>query len=564
MAVVVQEMVSGEKSGIVFGKSPTSDSEAVIEAVHGLNQGLVDGTIEPDRWILNRKTADIISHQPVPREKAMRPLREGVRIETLPPELSAKPPLDNDEVSHVFSLARKTESLFGAPQDVEWTYRNQILHTLQSRPITAASTSEEDRRPWYLNLHRSFDNLKSLWTVIENEHIPAMEQEAAHMVGEDLSGITDEELAEIIEERTRVHDHWHDIYWRDCIPFAHGMRLFGQVYNDVMEPDDPFEFIELLSGANMVSVQRNRMLEDLALKIRNNEALASCLRSKGLEDCDADFLQALDQVMSLYGDLTWEEGLFGQDPSQFVEFFLEMASNPPPAPASRLDGKEDLEARFLSKFESDQRDYARDMLTLGRASYRWRDDDNTYLGKIEGQVIKAVEEGRTRIAKRERMDTKNLKAEEVLEALRNKDYRPAGKEAENGKELKQADFRLQSRQIVGQPAGSGIAFGKARVVRGFSDLFQFKRGEILVCDSMDPNMTFIAPLAAGIVERRGGMLIYGAIIAREYGLPCVTGVAEAASAIKTGDTVTVDGHLGIVIIGEATLKDSGTGFQGDD
>ena len=61
-------------------------------------------------------------------------------------------------------------------------------------------------------------------------------------------------------------------------------------------------------------------------------------------------------------------------------------------------------------------------------------------------------------------------------------------------------------------------------------------------------MTLVAPLAAAIVERRGGMLIHGAIIAREYGLPCVTGVPNAAQQIQTGDMVTVDGHIGLIII----------------
>lgn len=42
--------------------------------------------------------------------------------------------------------------------------------------------------------------------------------------------------------------------------------------------------------------------------------------------------------------------------------------------------------------------------------------------------------------------------------------------------------------------------------------------------------------------------LYGAIIAREYGLPCVTGVPDAASVIETGDRLTVDGYLGIVTI----------------
>jgi pyruvate,water dikinase len=64
-------------------------------------------------------------------------------------------------------------------------------------------------------------------------------------------------------------------------------------------------------------------------------------------------------------------------------------------------------------------------------------------------------------------------------------------------------------------------------------------------------MTFVVPLAAAVVERRGGMLIHGAIIAREYGLPCVTGVPEALQFIHSGDQVTVDGYLGIVIISPA-------------
>ena len=59
-------------------------------------------------------------------------------------------------------------------------------------------------------------------------------------------------------------------------------------------------------------------------------------------------------------------------------------------------------------------------------------------------------------------------------------------------------------------------------------------------------MTFIVPMAAAIVERRGGMLIHGPIIAREYGLPCVTGVPQVTSLISNGDSLTVDGYLGIV------------------
>jgi pyruvate,water dikinase len=108
---------------------------------------------------------------------------------------------------------------------------------------------------------------------------------------------------------------------------------------------------------------------------------------------------------------------------------------------------------------------------------------------------------------------------------------------------------VQARQVVGQPAGPGLAIGPARVVLGRDDVAAFEDGEVLVCDAVQPEMTFVVPLAAGIVERRGGMLIHGAIIAREYGLPCVTGVPRATELIRTGDRVTVDGFLGIVVIG---------------
>jgi pyruvate,water dikinase len=51
------------------------------------------------------------------------------------------------------------------------------------------------------------------------------------------------------------------------------------------------------------------------------------------------------------------------------------------------------------------------------------------------------------------------------------------------------------------------------------------------------------------VERRGGVLIHGAIVARELGIPGVNGVARAVEQLRDGDVITVDGHLGIVTVG---------------
>jgi phosphoenolpyruvate synthase/pyruvate phosphate dikinase len=94
-----------------------------------------------------------------------------------------------------------------------------------------------------------------------------------------------------------------------------------------------------------------------------------------------------------------------------------------------------------------------------------------------------------------------------------------------------------------------MASGRVRRIRDAEDLGRFQRGEVLVCDAIQPTMTHLVPLAAAVVERRGGMLIHGAIIARELGIPCVNGVAHAAEILEDGELVSVDGHLGIVTVG---------------
>jgi pyruvate,water dikinase len=105
------------------------------------------------------------------------------------------------------------------------------------------------------------------------------------------------------------------------------------------------------------------------------------------------------------------------------------------------------------------------------------------------------------------------------------------------------------RQLVGQPAAPGLATGKVRRIRTADDVAAARGGEVLVCDAIQPMMTHVVPLAAAIVERRGGMLIHGAIIARELGIPCVNGIVDAVELLPDGEIVTVDGHLGVVTVG---------------
>ncbi|NPV63307.1 MAG: hypothetical protein HPY61_11915 [Methanotrichaceae archaeon] len=529
MAVVIQEMIQGQRSGVAFSVNPNDNSQTVIEAVYGLNQGLVDGSVEPDRWLLDRKTGSIINHFQPARDKIVTLSSSGVAIKPLIAELALRPPLNENELAQVYRLVLTAESIFGAPQDMEWTFDGSDLYALQSRPITTPAKDNDSSRIWHMNLRRSFDSLKKLSIKIEEELIPGMIIEA--VVSGDLKGLTNQDLAQEIEHRAEIFQKWDEIYMTEFVPFAHGVRLFGQVYNDIMKPKDPFEFVELLAESEMLSLQRNAMMEGMVARIKETSDLPGSLPLS----CDEILNKMMDAFLKKFsgsfgGDLLARDGL--------LKILLEMTNYQAQKRIIDANGLINSKKAFLAHFRGEERKNAEELLDLAKASYRLRDDDNIHLGRIQANLAEAEKEGAKRLGL-----LHSISGVEIVKALRNPHYVPR-----NDMLPPKRSDKATPRQLVGQPAGPGIGSGPARVLRESSDLYSFKSGEVMVCDAVDPNMTFIVPLCSAIVERRGGMLIHGAIIAREYGIPCVTGVPEAVELIETGDMLTVDGYLGVITI----------------
>jgi len=548
MAVLIQEFIIGDRSGVVFGRDPSGKSRAVIEAIHGLNQGFVDGIVAPDRWYCDRATGGILSHEPAERLKEMVPTDAGISLRDLPRDRQDIPPLDDKDVGRVYRLAMDAERVFGAPQDVEWTFNESDLYVLQARPITTmADAGTPDDRRWYRSLSRSFENLRELQARIEDDLIPTMIRDAERLASVHLPTMNDGNLAGEIEERIALVRDWEATYREYFIPFAHGIRLFGTVYNDTIRPRDPYEFMDILSSSTMLSVTRNRMLEEMADEIRHNDALRHALDAGGDTTSCTVFTSLIETFVNTFGDLTCYDAQCTQGDAAVRVLVREMASQPPRENRDGRNALRDNEDRYLSFFPDEKKTFARDLLALARASYRLRDDDNIHLGRIRGGLADAVTEGRQRLAARGMTLPRRIAGDDVVTCLRDPEYRPRIQMPEAASDHSHHE-RVQARQLIGQPAGPGIATGRARVVNDAFSPADFTAGEIIVCDAVDPNMTFLIPLAAGIVERRGGMLIHGAIIAREYGLPCVTGVPEAIHLIDTGDRITVDGYLGIVVL----------------
>jgi pyruvate,water dikinase len=103
------------------------------------------------------------------------------------------------------------------------------------------------------------------------------------------------------------------------------------------------------------------------------------------------------------------------------------------------------------------------------------------------------------------------------------------------------------KQLQGMGVSPGKVEGRARVILDPRVESHIEPGEILIAPVTDAGWTPLFINAGGLIVDIGGLLSHGSIVAREYGLPAVVGVADATRRIKTGERIYLDGSTGLVI-----------------
>jgi pyruvate,water dikinase len=100
--------------------------------------------------------------------------------------------------------------------------------------------------------------------------------------------------------------------------------------------------------------------------------------------------------------------------------------------------------------------------------------------------------------------------------------------------------------LHGAPVSPGRATGPARILSCAADLARLQAGDIAVMRAATPEWTPTFAIAAALVTDTGGPLSHSSIIAREFGIPAVMGVASATQRILEGQFITVDGGEGVI------------------
>jgi len=146
IAVVVQQMVDAEKSGVMFTRHPsTGNRQMIVEAAWGLGEAVVSGTVSPDHYEINPETATITEStiadkkqrmvkDPETGETALQPVPEADRTAQV---------ITDAEIERLVELGQLVEDHYGEPQDVEWAILDGEVFMLQSRPITTISEGDD-------------------------------------------------------------------------------------------------------------------------------------------------------------------------------------------------------------------------------------------------------------------------------------------------------------------------------------------------------------------------------------------------------------------------------------
>ena len=143
IAVVVQQMVESERSGVMFTADPVTGARErlVIEAAFGLGEVVVSGQVEPDTYVVAKDGPRLIDVR-IGRQthKIVRTAQGDKRVDLDDAQASARV-CDDAEILALAALGLRVESHYGEPQDVEWAIAKRRTYLVQSRPITTGGTA---------------------------------------------------------------------------------------------------------------------------------------------------------------------------------------------------------------------------------------------------------------------------------------------------------------------------------------------------------------------------------------------------------------------------------------
>ena len=138
MAVVVQKMVQSEVSGVMFTIDPVKNdkNKIIIEAVWGLGELIVKGSVNPDHFEINKKDLRLTQKNIATQTKQLIKVGKHTKEIAVGATYVSAQKLATKHIKALAKLGKKIENHYGFPQDIEWAMENEKIYIVQTRPVT--------------------------------------------------------------------------------------------------------------------------------------------------------------------------------------------------------------------------------------------------------------------------------------------------------------------------------------------------------------------------------------------------------------------------------------------
>ncbi|MEM9656895.1 MAG: PEP/pyruvate-binding domain-containing protein [Planctomycetota bacterium] len=513
VAVVVQEMIASEVSGIGFSVHPVTQEPdlRLIEACFGLGEAIVSGKIRPDQFVVKRGAQEIV-------ESTRGAQRQGLFLDPgqAAPEWrelgsrGAEPKLTDPQALEYAALLDKIEDHYGFPVDTEWALTATGFHLLQARPITTLAKEYrepivDESEPWWCGFHRP---------------IPLLE--------------------------VSLIAHWCDS--------RHAGGDFGFHVDRFLAIQDTSDLTTMFFSDQAFSAATEHIRE----LDRTDRPKLIALLERGLEV----YRRGVDLI---------ERGASFASLDDASEHFIEVGRFTTSFPAMTLvaldaghlddprvrELAEELRAhslypRFVSRLiEPIVQDWARN---LGFAAPARAHELVTWHELRQNIVpLQTLEERLEKVNAGDRFVYQMLGDVEKVDFVSETGYllmRESG--------ARQIVAPDDPNQIAGQAAWPGVHRGRARLVMSYDpDEYDFADGDVLVSIQSNPDLMPLLRRAGAIVTDDGGVACHAGIICRELKIPTLIGTARATSTIRDGDLVEVDATAQVVRILERAETSTG-------
>ncbi|MGB9706620.1 MAG: phosphoenolpyruvate synthase [Microgenomates group bacterium] len=148
IAVIVQEMVPAEISGVMFTCDPVTNQKnrIVIEAIWGLGEYIVQGKVTPDLYIVDKSSLEILDRQVVKQTIQLIKVGDLNKQTNVPKKLQLRRKLTDSQIIELAKIGKKIHQHYFYPQDIEWTFHKGKFYIVQTRPVTTIEKEKGKRK----------------------------------------------------------------------------------------------------------------------------------------------------------------------------------------------------------------------------------------------------------------------------------------------------------------------------------------------------------------------------------------------------------------------------------